>query len=48
MISNFANGLGAVFVINLLWWLVALGIGFTVFGALYGFVLAIRLLFNFQ
>lgn len=46
--SNFFNGLGAVFVINLLAWFQALAVGLVVFGAVYGFVLAIRLAFNFR
>jgi hypothetical protein len=42
----FSNGLGAVFVINLLAWLQMLGIGLLVFGAIYGFVIAINRLFG--
>jgi len=41
---DFQNGLGAVFALNLLAWMQSLGIALLVFGAIYGFVCAIRLL----
>lgn len=46
MIDTFFNGLGALFVINLLAWLQFLVLAFVVFGCIYAFVSAIRFLFG--
>jgi len=48
MIANFYNGMGAVFVLNVLAWLESLAISLVVFGAIYGFVCAIRILFSLR
>jgi len=46
MIDTFFNGIGAVFVLNLLSWLQSLGIMLLVFGLMYGFLVAIRVMFS--
>jgi len=47
MIDSFSNGMGAVFVLNLMAWMQLLAMTIVVFGAVIGFAYAFRSLFRF-